>query len=246
MATKNNLTIIDADSLIWGIGWENKEKTQAEIIAAVDAAITEILTATYATQYIGFFGGKSLDRKRIDPTYKGKRPEKPEWFAQLSPLIMGNMLATWGFVRCPDEHEADDYVISAAITWRALYNVIIAGIDKDLKQIPGTFYNYSKKILEQVDEVSAEHNFWVQVLSGDPSDGIPGLPKVGPVTAKKILTDMPPEFYPAVVFDEYRKRLSIQKFATTVYLLAAKRNLQIDHNWIQQFMDLKTVDLFKR
>jgi 5'-3' exonuclease len=53
--------------------------------------------------------------------------------------------------------------------------------------IPGNHYNPRTKSLYQVSEEYAERFYWKQILTGDSVDNIPGLPKVGPVKAEKIL-----------------------------------------------------------
>ncbi|UFK09626.1 hypothetical protein [Xanthomonas phage DES1] len=86
-------------------------------------------------------------------------------------------------------------------------STVICSIDKDLRNIPGHHFNPVKDILDYVTLPQANYNFWKQVLVGDRSDNIPGLPKVGDKTADKILatTDKSWNSMYNKVFEEYRK-----------------------------------------
>lgn len=63
----------------------------------------------------------------------------------------------------------------------------IVSIDKDLDCIPGYHYNWVKGEHYYVDLDTANRKFWTQVLTGDTTDNIQGIPKVGPKTAEKLL-----------------------------------------------------------
>jgi len=90
-------------------------------------------------------------------------------------------------------------------------NLTLASIDKDLLQsIPGKHLNYNKKVAPDVWEMQwietskdeAEEFIWKQMLMGDNSDGVKGIPKVGPVKASAILEDEG-EPYQNLVLREY-------------------------------------------
>jgi len=55
--------------------------------------------------------------------------------------------------------------------------------------IRGWHYNFVKQNLYYVTEQEAIKNFYIQILTGDRVDNIPGLKGIGPVKAKKILKD---------------------------------------------------------
>jgi len=86
--------------------------------------------------------------------------------------------------------EADDVVMIHLVALRERYNVIVAAIDKDLRQYPGTFWYFKPGSEEEViiDQEQAYFNLWTQVLVGDSGDKIPGLGGCGKATANKVLT----------------------------------------------------------
>lgn len=87
-----------------------------------------------------------------------------------------------------DGMEADDYVrIWAEEARQEGQDFIIVTIDKDLKCIPGRHYNPSKKELITMSEADSLRFFYQQLLSGDPTDNIPGIPGIAEKTATKEL-----------------------------------------------------------
>jgi DNA polymerase-1 len=66
---------------------------------------------------------------------------------------------------------------------------VVVSADKDLRQIPGSHFN-PRKPSEGVFSITVAQGdewFYTQALTGDPTDGFPGCPRIGPVKAKKIL-----------------------------------------------------------
>jgi DNA polymerase-1 len=104
--------------------------------------------------------------------------------------------------------EADD--LMGILATRDPENTIICSIDKDMKTIPCTLYNWDKDI--EPKEVSREEallSLAGQALTGDSTDGYRGLPGCGPVAVKKILGAMNGEDATEVwlaVWEAYRKK----------------------------------------
>ena len=56
---------------------------------------------------------------------------------------------------------------------------VIVTLDKDLNCIPGEHFNWQKGEYRFISELEADQHFYTQVLTGDPTDNIPGLYGVG-------------------------------------------------------------------
>ena len=56
---------------------------------------------------------------------------------------------------------------------------IIATLDKDLNCIPGSHFNWAEERLYEVSEQEADAAFYRQVITGDPTDNIPGIYGLG-------------------------------------------------------------------
>ena len=117
-----------------------------------------------------FFSDYKNFRKKILPDYKGHRNrKKPCGYKRVV-----NQLKTEYEVIIMPELEADD---SLGIYATKHPGNIIVSPDKDMRQIPGKLYN-----LDEVFTVSKEEGAkWhlSQTLSGDQTDGYPGVPGIG-------------------------------------------------------------------
>ena len=61
--------------------------------------------------------------------------------------------------------------------------------DKDLNMLRGKRYNFVKKEFNYVTEEQAMRFFYTQLLTGDRTDNIQGIPGIGPKKAEKMLKD---------------------------------------------------------
>ena len=87
---------------------------------------------------------------------------------------------------CKDGLEADDCLGILATKHK---NSIIVSGDKDMKQIPGRFFDFSRDVF--YDHTAQEADFWFfyQCLVGDATDGYSGCPGIGDKTAQKLLEE---------------------------------------------------------
>ncbi len=136
--------------------------------------------------------------------YKAGRPEKPVNYTALRKWVEQN------YAHCNSNDfncEADDLVAIVA-EMHAAENMeyVVCGIDKDLLCVPGWHYNYNKLTFQKVTKREGQHQFWLQLLMGDSTDCITGLPRVGIKTAAKILAKgaSNPD-WAAIVLDAYEK-----------------------------------------
>ena len=80
--------------------------------------------------------------------------------------------------------EGDD-VMGILATNGSYPNPIIVSIDKDMRTVPCSLL--AGEEVETVTQLDANRSWMKQALTGDTSDGYPGLKGVGPVSAEKIL-----------------------------------------------------------
>lgn len=114
--------------------------------------------------------------------YKGNRTqEKPKHLD----LLRNYLVDAWGF-KVEQYQEADDAIGIAAYS-KEPDDYIICTTDKDLNMIRGWHYNMRKNEKFWVDEDDTLYTFYMQVLTGDRVDNIPGLHGIGPKKAEKIL-----------------------------------------------------------
>lgn len=118
--------------------------------------------------------------------YKGNRD--PDHRPVHGPAIKEYMEEHYETIYSEDE-EADDTIgIAQYRMWcRDPYSTCIATVDKDLDMIPGLHYNFVKEDSYYVDEDRAMRFFYHQLLTGDSTDNIPGVPGIGPAKAATAL-----------------------------------------------------------
>lgn len=130
------------------------------------------------------FTGANNFRKTILPTYKANRTSGKPLVYQNTVMAVADRYRT----ERVDGLEGDD-LLGIMSTGSFQGNSVIVSIDKDLRTIPGRFFNPMKST-EGVQEVTeAQADFWwlMQTLMGDTSDGYKGLPGCGAVKAEQIL-----------------------------------------------------------
>lgn len=214
----NKIAIIDLDSILFSAAWGNKipdpdkegeflrdekgrliyqDKTEDEISTSLDLILTTILEETNATHYIAFVKGKNTAKHRYQAKsdYKANRPkESPKWWEFTKNYAIG----AWRAIEVNDI-EVDDAVNIARLN---ISDSFIVAIDKDLLNLEGTHYNWRTKEWVTVNKEDEVWHFWADMLTGQPGDGVKGIPKIGKVTASKILVTMN---IPLTVFNEYIK-----------------------------------------
>ncbi len=137
------------------------------------------------TECFYYLTGPANFRLSLYPQYKFNRKElvKPKYHSETRDLALHH----WGFI-LKDGLEADDLTtIGHTKSLKKGYESIIISIDKDLNTVPGWHFNPNKAKLYFVSELEAARNFFTQCLTGDMTDGIPGVKGYGPVKSNEAL-----------------------------------------------------------
>jgi len=137
------------------------------------------------SSYEMYFEGEGNFRYNYFPEYKSARKNspKPAHFEQLKKHLQGQ----YGAIPVEKE-ETDDRV-----SWRHLQLLsegkesCIVSIDKDLNNTYGWHYNWVSGDLYYISLEEADLNFWRQLITGDVTDSVPGIPGAGKKAAEKIL-----------------------------------------------------------
>lgn len=127
--------------------------------------------------------------------------------------------------------EADDLVAYYGVNNDGLKTVICSP-DKDvLYQCIGRHFNYQKLEFVTTSETDAEKFLWTQVLMGDSTDNIQGIPGVGIKTAENWMKDREKEIE-GFVLKKYVEKFGVleglEQFFITfklVYLLKTKEDV---------------------
>ena len=187
------VTIVDGDSIYFRAAFVTKKKN--EIRKVIDETMKEINVAGMMNDMQVAVKGRGNFRHDLYPKYKATRPELDQEMKDALNYGHDHMVKKW-LAAMADGMEADDLVSIWAREARDMsFPYLIAGIDKDLRQIPGNHYNYKTKAFETISEDDAKRNLYLQTLIGDSSDNIPGLKGIGPKKAAKILQGIRPDRY---------------------------------------------------
>ena len=158
----------------------------ANCLHTVDQMMNKIVKATGCHSHMTVLSGTDNFRYYIDPDYKANRKDsqKPKYFDQIRDHFVNKHKA-----KIVHKMEADDAVgiLATAVDEDVDKDYVIVSIDKDLDQIPGLHYNWKKDTHYTITKAEAKEFIYTQLITGDATDNIKGLPKWGPAKAKKLL-----------------------------------------------------------
>lgn len=187
--------------------WEIKPRVNAVLNSVVKKLKAEVNTtlSIKVKELEWIFSSKDNFRKDLDLEYKGTRPPKPRWHAEVRKAIK-NKTQAWSMPSV----EADDVI--AYLHWDMFYNVgemstVIAAIDKDFDILPGWHYHIRDSFLYYVTEEDAANKLKEQLITGDKSDNIPGIKGMAEKKAQKWMKENPTSSW-----EEFRELL-----ITTLY-----------------------------
>ncbi len=179
--------LIDADHLAYqqaAAAHANQDSAHAmnERIQDLLAAYTRLACCT---KFITVFSCSREDnfRREVYAPYKTNRTQEPPAMLDAA----RSLLAEAGPTIHRSTVEADD-VMGILQTNGKIAHTVIVSVDKDMKSIPGLHFNPDKDDFPvRVTLEEADYNFHIQWLTGDTTDGYPGIKGVGKVKAAKIL-----------------------------------------------------------
>jgi DNA polymerase-1 len=189
------IALVDADSLLYKIGFTFQEKTDwgegegvsvtADIQSAkvaIDGQIEAIRFATGCDEVELWLTGGDNFRHTIVDDYKANRTaDKPILHTGLWQHLVDNY-----DTKVAMGYEADDKVVYLKKHYPDDY--FLCAIDKDiLYQCVGTHFNYNKGETVTTTPKEALRFFFFQCLVGDPTDNYKGVTGIGKVGANKLL-----------------------------------------------------------
>ena len=143
-------------------------------------------------------------RKKVLPTYKGNR-------ATIVPPILREHLKQYtqeNYTSYLKPTLEGDDCLGILMTHPKIITgrKICCSSDKDMKTIPGEHYNFKsgKRFVISQDEANYWHMY--QTLTGDPTDGYRGCPRIGAVYAQGVLDGLKPEDYWGAVVKTYERK----------------------------------------
>ena len=196
MSNKKTTLLIDADVLAFeaavvaeeSIEWKDEMWTVHADMALAKARVVnrveEFKDLMKTDKVTMCLTDRANFRRVLNPDYKANRSKSrlPIILRQVKQWIIeeydGQM---WPNL------EADDVISILATDKEMDEETIIVSIDKDFKSVPGIYYDYNKNETHHVSEDEADNYHLIQTIMGDATDGYSGVPRVGPVGAKKLL-----------------------------------------------------------
>lgn len=205
--TNEKRVLLDADILVYRVGFAAQvgygEDAVPEPVAnalhscklQIERILDRFDTGLYKLYLTG--SGNFREDVAVSFPYKGNRTSsKPIHYQALRDY----MVDVWD-AEIVDGMEADDALGIAAST--EYFNLsgspedckeVVCTIDKDLLMIPGWNYNFVKDELQFITHEEGIRFFYQQLIMGDSTDNIVGIPRYGPVRSAKYLEDLETEW----------------------------------------------------
>lgn len=173
--------------------------------------LDKLLGEVWANDYLMAVKSPTNFRDVLFDGYKAIRVKASKEGHQTNPVArfvptIRKLAVKEGYAIEADFREADDFIrIWATEAERAGDPYVVCSIDKDLRCIPGQHLlmgrGQEKHVHHVVTPEAGRQLYYAQILQGDPTDSIPGLPGIGPVKANKLIQhcETDAEFQEAVI-----------------------------------------------
>ena len=196
------MILIDADILVYRIGWACNDEEEAIALKRMNSFIIDLLYMHLDTDeesdYTLYLTGKGNFRNdyAITATYKGNRADKPK--PVHIQALRQHLIDKWDAVVTENE-EADDIIAIMATTLGD--DSTIVSLDKDFDQVQGWHYNFVKRNRYYCTAEEGLNFLYRQILMGDRIANIIGIRGIGEVKSAKLLADCTTEleYYAKVV-----------------------------------------------
>lgn len=227
--------LIDGDILLYRAAAtaQTHQLDEQELLERVEFDVKDWARRAFCSDTIVCLSGlRELNfRREVYPLYKANRPdERPEFHGMATEIIESNFTI---FKR--DTLEADDCMgLLATLKDKSgepvVMNPVIVSGDKDMRTVPGWHLNpdieksRGEDFPVYVTPQEADHMFFMQWLTGDTSDGYPGIFRLGDKGAAKMLANTDPYDWEVMVLNAYRQH---KKGYTYEYALQMARCARI-------------------
>lgn len=198
------LLLIDSSNYLHRAYYATYKKSQTNPYAALETTSAMLLNTIFEwtpDKIVFTFDNPSIFRLTIHPEYKKNRKEKPEEL-QNQIEIFKNSIKQAGIPYAEDpNNEADDIIGTVATQFQDNHKVLISSTDKDFSQLVNFNINIVKqnkdKIWEKHNPIHITQKYGIPpskfalylALIKDANDNIPGIDKIGPVNAKKLILE---------------------------------------------------------
>ena len=192
--------LLDGDLFCYRCAASAENSTSQQAILNLERLLDDVILALSADTFQFYLSGNTNFRYQVYPEYKANRLEakKPTHLP-----VLREYLLNYGAI-LSENCEADD-LMGIAQCEADYGSTTIVSLDKDMLMIPGWHYSWyieggtpearwsRPAKLQEVSYIQGLHHFYTQLIVGDISDNIKGIPNVGKVGAKKLLDGLTTE-----------------------------------------------------
>lgn len=181
------IALIDGDLVAYRSAASSNDEPFEVAQMRCDSLMRQLLAETNSEEFVCYLSGPTNFRKEVNPEYKANRKdqEPPRWLQECKEFLIVEWKA-----KMVEYLEADDL-----LGINQTQNSIIVSLDKDLRMVPGEHYSWEISTakwvkpaeFKTITKMEGLQNFYLQILTGDPTDHVIGLAGIGPVKARRIL-----------------------------------------------------------
>ena len=180
--------VIDADQLVYACGFVTEDEPLSHACQLVKKKLQQIYEDCGTDNASIYIGGEGNFRDDIDFDYKAHRvAPRPKHYDGIRDYLVNVQEAyVVDDMETDDEvsmHLWHDYCYSSGDPEKC--SVVLVSPDKDLNNTPGWHHNPRTRETYWVTPKQADRHFHYQLLRGDPSDNIKGLPYCAQTTIIK-------------------------------------------------------------